>query len=102
MTEPKPSIFPLAIMSMWYLLLALGALLWFLFGILWSSEAYRGDGMPLIEWATILGPLLLTSALLIVTISLWKKGKRQITYAMFGVSLLVIPVFLSVTGLVAL
>lgn len=98
MTDKRPSVLPLALISAWYMLLALGALAWLVFGLAWSSEVYRGRGMPLIEWATLLAPLLITAALLITTIRSWNRGKRHIAYALFIASLVIAAIMASLSG----
>lgn len=98
MTHPKPSNLPLILMTMWYVLLSLCALILAFFGLIWGSEVYRGGGIPIGELAITYGPLLVTVTLLIATIMLWNKGRRTVTYGLFAGSLLIVPVALYFTG----
>lgn len=102
MTGKPPSAAPLVLMTMWYVLLGAGSLLWFFIGLMFGSEVFRDRGIPLMEWAMIVGPLLTTAALLISTIVLWKQGRRGITYALFAASLVLGAAGLSYVGGIAI
>ncbi|MEM8725249.1 MAG: hypothetical protein AAGE86_06990 [Pseudomonadota bacterium] len=86
MTEQKPSNLPLILMIVWYVFALLGTGLLLLVGVMFGSEVYRNEPMPLVEWVTIAGPFVLNVVFLIATILLWINGKRQAAFAIVGLS----------------
>ena len=80
---PKPNApnWPLVLLVIGHICLLLPAGLIFIMGILFASEVYRGDSLPFVEWANLVGPFILVSVSLIATIMLWLRQKHILSYA---------------------
>ncbi|WP_298465183.1 hypothetical protein [uncultured Erythrobacter sp.] len=98
MEQEKRSSWPLVLMLLWYGLLLAGSALVLLMGLMFGSEVYRGRPMPFVEWAIILGPFVVSLALLLGTIFLWNTGRRTIAYALCGLTLIAAPILLLGAG----
>lgn len=98
MSEARQSNLPLIFLIIWYLLAMVGTGGMLMIGLMFGSEVYRGRPMPLVDWVVIAGPFLVNVVLLILTIWLWNSGRRQATYAVFGLSILGFLGFLVLGG----
>ncbi|MCK0128821.1 hypothetical protein [Erythrobacter sp. F6033] len=95
---PKPA-WHLALIIIWYGVLLLGSGGLALLGLAFGSEAYRNKPIPFIELAIIVGPFLVSAALLAATLYCWNTGRQRAAYQLCGVSVLVIvAVFAFLTG----
>lgn len=90
MDSKRPSVLPLVLMIIWYALLLVGTGGFFLIGLMFGSEAYRGQPMPLIDWIRISGPILVNLALLGLTIMFWNKDLRPISFTITGLSVVAV------------
>jgi len=90
MTDARPSVVPLILMVLVYMLFVLGAAGYFFTGLMFGSEIYRDRGIPLAEWAMIAGPLVFTIAMLSATIMFWNKGRQRVSYALFAAMLIAV------------